>query len=104
MVLLVMVLDAIGTSAAGRLVAMPTGARGRSASDPAPRSHGCSGFPACGSTPWFPSQAWFPPLIAIDHVLPRHAVASSIRTIDVRGSHHRSLLATVDVPLDPTAS
>jgi endonuclease/exonuclease/phosphatase (EEP) superfamily protein YafD len=57
-----------------------------------------------GPAPTFPPYTWFPPLITIEHVLTRHAAACSIRTIDVRGSDHRSLLATVDVPLDPTAS
>jgi endonuclease/exonuclease/phosphatase (EEP) superfamily protein YafD len=57
-----------------------------------------------GFTPTFPSHTWFPPLITVDHVLTRHAAASSICTIDVRGSDHRSLVATVDVPLDPIAS
>jgi endonuclease/exonuclease/phosphatase (EEP) superfamily protein YafD len=57
-----------------------------------------------GFTPTFPSYKGFPPLITIDHMLTRHAAASSIRTIGVRGSDHRSLLATVDVPLNPTTS
>ena len=57
-----------------------------------------------GFAPTFPSHPWYPPLVTIDHVLTRHAVASSIRTIDVLGSDHRSLLATIDVALDPTAS
>jgi endonuclease/exonuclease/phosphatase (EEP) superfamily protein YafD len=37
-------------------------------------------------------------------VLTRQAAATSIRTVYVRGSDHRALLATVGVPLDPTAS
>ena len=57
-----------------------------------------------GFAPTFPSRTWHPPLITIDHVLTRQAAFASIRTIYVRGSDHRSLLATVDVPLDPTAS
>ena len=57
-----------------------------------------------GFTPTFPSRTWHPPLITIDHVLTRQAAASSIRTVYVRDSDHRALLATVDVPLDPTAS
>jgi endonuclease/exonuclease/phosphatase (EEP) superfamily protein YafD len=57
-----------------------------------------------GFAPTFPSRTWHPPLIAIDHVLTRQAAATSIRTIYVRGSDHRSPLATVEVPLDPAAS
>ena len=57
-----------------------------------------------GFAPTFPSNTLLPPLITIDHVLTRHAAASSIRAIDLRGSDHRSVLATVDVPLDPAAS
>lgn len=57
-----------------------------------------------GFAPTFPSQTWHPPLITIDHVLTRQAVATSIRTIFVPGSDHRALLASIAVPLDPTAS
>jgi endonuclease/exonuclease/phosphatase (EEP) superfamily protein YafD len=52
----------------------------------------------------FPSAAWYPPLLTIDHVLTRHAAVSSIGTVDIRGSDHRALLATIQVPLNPTAS
>ncbi|GJF14885.1 hypothetical protein NGTWS1803_28570 [Mycolicibacterium cyprinidarum] len=54
-----------------------------------------------GFAPTFPSVRLFPPLITIDHVITRNAATSSIRTISLRGSDHRSLLSTVDVPLDP---
>ena len=57
-----------------------------------------------GFAPTFPSRRRIPPLITIDHVLTRRAAASSIRTVNIPGSDHRSLLATVEVPLDPTAS
>lgn len=53
-----------------------------------------------GFAPTFPSHPVLPPLITIDHVLTRNAAASSIRTIDLRGSHHRALMSTIDVPLD----
>ena len=64
----------------------------------------CANQTGAGFAPTFPSRTWHPPLITIDHVLTRQAACSSIRTLYVRGSDHRSLLATVDVPLDPTAS
>ena len=57
-----------------------------------------------GFAPTFPSDPWLSPLITIDHVLTRHAAAASVRTVYVDGSDHRALLATVEVPLDPTAS
>jgi endonuclease/exonuclease/phosphatase (EEP) superfamily protein YafD len=43
-----------------------------------------------GFAPTFPTHSWYPPLIAIDHVLTRHAAAWPIRTIVVRGSDHRA--------------
>lgn len=57
-----------------------------------------------GFAPTFPSRNGFPPLLTIDHVLTRNAAASSIQTVRVPGSDHRALLATIQVPLDPTAS
>lgn len=57
-----------------------------------------------GFTPTYPSNTWYPPLITIDHVLTHNAVASSIRTITVPGSDHRALLATIQLPVDPTVS
>lgn len=51
-----------------------------------------------GFAPTFPSNRWYPPLITIDHVLTRNAAASSIRTIEVPGSDHRALLATIEIP------
>lgn len=57
-----------------------------------------------GFAPTFPSRDGFPPLLTIDHVLTRNSAASSIRTVRVPGSDHRALLATIKVPLDPTAS
>ncbi|MGV0720972.1 endonuclease/exonuclease/phosphatase family protein [Mycolicibacterium elephantis] len=57
-----------------------------------------------GFAPTFPSNKWFLPLLVIDHVLSRNAVASSIRTVDVPGSDHRALLASIKVPQQPAAS
>lgn len=56
-----------------------------------------------GLGPTFPSYPWFRPLITIDHVLTRNAAASSLKTLDIKGSDHRALLATIELPLDPTA-
>lgn len=57
-----------------------------------------------GFAPTFPSDTWYPPLITIDHVLTRNAAATSIKTIEMPGSDHRSLLATIAVPLEPVAT
>ena len=51
-----------------------------------------------GFAPTYPGDTWFPPLITIDHVLTRHAAASSVRTVKIKGSDHRGLLVTVQVP------
>lgn len=57
-----------------------------------------------GFAPTYPADAWFPPLLTLDHVLTRNAAAASVQTITIPGSDHRALLATIEVPLDPTAS
>jgi endonuclease/exonuclease/phosphatase (EEP) superfamily protein YafD len=57
-----------------------------------------------GFAPTFPSRSWHPPLLTIDHILTRNAAASVVRTVFIEGSDHRALLATIRVPLDPTAS
>lgn len=51
----------------------------------------------------FPANRKYPPVITIDHVLTRNATASAVRTVEVPGSDHRALLATLRVPVDPTA-
>jgi endonuclease/exonuclease/phosphatase (EEP) superfamily protein YafD len=62
------------------------------------------GQTGAGFAPTYPSDTWFPPVITIDHVLTRNAEASSIKTIEMPGSDHRSLLATIAVPLKPVAT
>lgn len=54
-----------------------------------------------GFAPTFPSDTWYPPVIAIDHVLVRRAAATSVRTVEVKGSDHRALLVSVRLPLEP---
>lgn len=51
-----------------------------------------------GFAPTFKADGWLPPVITIDHILTRNAAAASIRTVRIKGSDHRSLLATVRVP------
>jgi len=54
-----------------------------------------------GFAPTFPSDTWYPPVITIDHVVIRGAAATSVRTVDVKGSDHRALRVTLQVPLEP---
>jgi endonuclease/exonuclease/phosphatase (EEP) superfamily protein YafD len=46
----------------------------------------------------YPADETFPPMIAIDHVLTRHAEARSVHTITVEGSDHRGLLVDIALP------
>ncbi len=55
-----------------------------------------------GFMPTYSPHPWIPPVIAIDHVLTRNSAVQSIHSVDVPGSDHRALLATVAIPLDPT--
>lgn len=57
-----------------------------------------------GFTPTFPSDTVLPPVITIDHVLTRQANVASIRSVDIDGTDHRALLATVDVPIASSRS
>lgn len=57
-----------------------------------------------GFAPTYPSDTRFPPVITIDHVLTRNAAASSVMTIEMPGSDHRSLLVTIEVPLEPVTT
>lgn len=51
-----------------------------------------------GVTRTYPADRWFPPLIAIDHVLTHGATACATSTLQVPGSDHRALLVSVAVP------
>lgn len=50
-----------------------------------------------GRTRTYPADTWYPPLIAIDHVLTRHAVATRTETLPIAGSDHRALLTSVAI-------
>jgi endonuclease/exonuclease/phosphatase (EEP) superfamily protein YafD len=52
-----------------------------------------------GFTPTWPADRWFPPLIAIDHVLTRGAVARSVDSVRIPGSDHRALVVDVRIPV-----
>jgi endonuclease/exonuclease/phosphatase (EEP) superfamily protein YafD len=51
-----------------------------------------------GPAPTYPADRTGPPLIAIDHVLTRHAVAHRVDTVHITGSDHRALIVTVRLP------
>ncbi|AFM15291.1 hypothetical protein Mycch_0471 [Mycolicibacterium chubuense NBB4] len=57
-----------------------------------------------GLTPTYPADWFGPPLIGIDHVLVKNCAASSARTVQVTGSDHRGLIATLRVPVDRAAT
>lgn len=50
---------------------------------------------AAGLTRTHPSNSIIPPLLAVDHIMTREATATSLRTVDVAGSDHLALAATV---------
>nr|WP_090276072.1 endonuclease/exonuclease/phosphatase family protein [Mycolicibacterium komanii]CRL69217.1 metal-dependent hydrolase [Mycolicibacterium komanii] len=57
-----------------------------------------------GLTRSYPGRPWVPSVVGIDHVLLHNCAATSAYTVAVRGSDHRGLVATIDIPVDPTAS
>ncbi|TRW82703.1 endonuclease/exonuclease/phosphatase family protein [Mycolicibacterium sp. 018/SC-01/001] len=52
----------------------------------------------------YPQNRFVPPLLGIDHILVKNADAQSVSTVDVAGTDHLGLLATVRLPVDMTAS
>ena len=62
--------------------------------------HDAAGQAGAGNPRSYPSDRAFPPLIAIDHVLTRDAVAQSATTVQISGSDHRALISTISVPRD----
>ncbi len=55
-----------------------------------------------GFMPTYSPHPWIPPVIAIDHVLTRNSAVQSIHSVDVPGTDHRALVATVAIPKDPS--
>ena len=51
-----------------------------------------------GFTPTYPADHWWGPVLAIDHVLTRGAVAHQVDSVSITGSDHRALVATVRLP------
>lgn len=50
---------------------------------------------AAGLTRTYPSNVIIPLLLAVDHIITREATAVSLRTVEVAGSDHLALAATV---------
>ena len=48
-----------------------------------------------GLTRTHPSNVIIPPLLAVDHIITRDATVTSLRTVEVAGSDHLALAATV---------
>jgi endonuclease/exonuclease/phosphatase (EEP) superfamily protein YafD len=48
-----------------------------------------------GLAPTYPSDAWYPPLFTIDHIVTRNAKGRHVYAVQIRGSDHRALVATV---------
>ncbi len=55
-----------------------------------------------GIKPTFPADSRLPPLFVIDHVLTRNCTATSLRTLQIPGSDHRGLVATISIPRSST--
>jgi endonuclease/exonuclease/phosphatase (EEP) superfamily protein YafD len=49
-----------------------------------------------GYLPTYPADRWFPPVIAIDHVLTANVQSVHLATVALPGSDHRGLLATFE--------
>jgi endonuclease/exonuclease/phosphatase (EEP) superfamily protein YafD len=48
-----------------------------------------------GIAPTYAADRWYPPIIAIDHILLREAVAHEVHTIALPGSDHRGIWAEI---------
>ena len=55
-----------------------------------------------GFGPTYSPHPRIPPLITIDHVLTRNSAVRSIHSVDVPGTDHRALVATVAIARDPS--
>jgi endonuclease/exonuclease/phosphatase (EEP) superfamily protein YafD len=89
--------DVLHSQAAGPVL---VGGDFNSTEDHAPFRHLLSGGyhdaadqAGAGTARTYPADAWFPPLIGIDHVLTRGARALHVRTVSIPKSDHRGVLA-----------
>ena len=51
-----------------------------------------------GITGTYPANTRVPPMLAIDHLLTRQCAATLVKVVDVPGSDHRGLVATLAIP------
>ena len=45
-----------------------------------------------------PADIWLPPVFAVDHVLTRGCVPTAVRTLAIKDSDHRALVADLQLP------
>ena len=62
--------------------------------------HDAADQSGAGLLPTYPTDRSIGPLLAIDHILTRHADVADLRTVALPGSDHRALLAHLSVPSD----
>lgn len=51
-----------------------------------------------GFNPTFPANSVVPPLLGIDHILVRNGAASDVKTVEIPGTDHLALIATIHLP------
>jgi endonuclease/exonuclease/phosphatase (EEP) superfamily protein YafD len=51
-----------------------------------------------GLTRTHPADIWLPPVFAVDHILTRGCAAAAVRTVAIKGSDHRALVADLRLP------
>lgn len=51
-----------------------------------------------GVIPTYPTDKWFPPVVGIDHIVVRDVGVRTLDPVDITGSDHRGIVATLDVP------
>ncbi|MCU1644999.1 MAG: endonuclease/exonuclease/phosphatase family protein [Nocardia sp.] len=50
-----------------------------------------------GILPTYAADRWYPPVIAIDHILLRDAIAHEVHTVELPGSDHRGIWASITI-------
>jgi endonuclease/exonuclease/phosphatase (EEP) superfamily protein YafD len=51
-----------------------------------------------GLTRTHPADIWLPPVFALDHILTRGCAATAVRTLAIKDSDHRALVAAIQLP------
>lgn len=63
-----------------------------------------AGQAGAGFTATYPADTWVPPLISIDHMLTYQCTATTADTLELPGSDHRGLIATIEIPRSSPSS